>query len=140
MAALALTVGCGDDPGVETQVAFQMEGIACDQPGILAYLQVTGVPGICPLEVGEDRTVQGRCAPVPTGAIRDFRLVYYIQVDGEEVQLATATIQVDLREQSSSSVVLDFQPSMLVTSMDDDGDGRVNLVEFCEGTNPRQQD
>lgn len=138
LASCAVILSCGDAPEVATELAFQVAEDVCDQPGLQAYLQVTGIPGICPLTVNPDRTIEGRCAPIPTGAIRDVRLVYYIVQADEEVRLATATVQVDLRDVENRSVRVNFNSSMLVTSFDDDEDGQTNLDEFCVGTDPRQ--
>lgn len=130
---------CGDD-AAPLQVNFQMQTLDCDRAGLLAYLQVIGVPGICPLQVNADRTVSGACAPVPTGEIREFRLVYYTVLDEQEVQLATVRTQVDLRDESRSSIVVDFEASPIMSDIDEDDDGRSNLVEFCEGTDLRVPD
>ncbi|MEM7675526.1 MAG: hypothetical protein AAF449_05935 [Myxococcota bacterium] len=140
--ALLSVMGCGDDSS-DLQVRFQMQTIGCNQPGLSAYLQVTGVPGVCELNIGEDRTVSGRCAAVPTGAVRIFRLVYFFRMPGERpvnVDLARISVELDLRNETRTSIVLAFPADRLVTSMDDDDDGRSNLTEFCEGTDPTTRD
>lgn len=143
---LAAVFGCGDD-APELQVNFQMQTVGCMRPGMSAYLQVTGVMGVCRLDIGSDRTVSGRCASVPTGAVRTFRLVYFFEVPetpGSErminVDLATVSMEVDLRNETRSSIALVFPADRLMTDMDDDDDGRSNLTEFCEGTDPRTRD
>ena len=135
-----VAMGCGGSDDGATRLSFPLQGELCAQPGLLAYLQVTGVPGICPLEVGADRTVSGRCDGVPTGQIRELRLVYYIQADGREVRLAQATTQLDLRNQTDAQVDVVFEADDLITSFDEDEDGRSNLLEFCEGTDPLATD
>ena len=137
---LGLGVACGDDDGASMQFEFQIQALECEQPGLLAYIQVTGVPGICPLTVAEDRTVSGVCGPIPVGAVRDVRLVYYTVVDNVEIQLAVASTQLDLRGEPDETVTVEFQSNQIVTNLDDDSDGRTNIVEFCEGTNPRRAD
>lgn len=134
----ASLAACGGDEVFDVEAAFQIEGL-CDRPGLLAYVQGTGVSGICPLTVGADRTVRGTCA-VPTGEIREFRLTYYTVVDGREVTLAFIVASLDLRDVREDRLVLEFDPAALTSDLDDDGDGRTNLAEFCEGTNPRIRD
>lgn len=137
--ALAVGPGCGpDEAGM--QVRFQAQIASCDQPGLRAYLQVAGVPGVCPLQVAENRTVSGACAGVPTGQVRRLRITYYTVVDGREVPLAYADATVDLRGETQPRVVVVFSEDALDTDLDDDLDGRSNLEEFCAGTNPRRAD
>lgn len=123
----------------EQQVSFQAHRLACDVPNMEAWLKVTGVDGICPLEVQPDRTITGVCAGVPGKAQRVFRIEYTFLLRGERVQLASANLVVDLTDESSETVVIDFSNAELMTDLDDDGDGTSNIVEFCTGRDPRNR-
>lgn len=133
----------------EQRIAFQRHALMCEIPGcfqlpdgvpcIQAKLEATGVPGVCPLDVLEDRTVSGSCR-TPAHEVRDFRLVYYTYAGPEEVQLAVVLARLDLREETNENIQLTFPQEMLLTNFDQDQDGRSNIQEICEGTNPVLQD
>jgi hypothetical protein len=129
---------CGEAPAApEMRVGFRAHALACDVPGLQAWLKVQGVEGVCPLEVAPDRTVSGTCGPVPGGRERVFRIEYSVVLPSEgRVRLASANITVDLRETTE----VDFRQAEIITNLDDDGDGRSNIVEFCAGGNPRDRD
>ena len=149
--ASVLSLGCGPEDGLEPEarIAFQRHALSCDIPGcsmlpegvtcIQAKLEATGVPGVCPLEVNADRTVTGVCR-TPAQDIRDFRLVYYTFRGVEEIQLAVVLARLDLREETRRSITLEFPQGRVMADLDDDNDGRSNIQEVCEGTNPRLQD
>lgn len=131
------------------RIAFQQHALACDIPGcdqipdgvtcIQAKLEATGVEGVCPLVVGADRSVTGTCR-TPAQAIRDFRLVYYTFQGIDEIQLAVVLARLDLREETRSSIVLEFPANRVMADFDDDLDQRTNIEEVCAGTNPRAMD
>ncbi len=137
---LAVVGACGDDLGVPLELRFANQVLECTGPDMQAYLQVLGVDGVCPLTVNEDRTVSGVCEPVPLGAVRDFRVTYFYEIAGERIDLAIVTEQVDLRGETRETIVLEFKEENLVIDFDDDRDGRVNIEEFCSGTDPRIPD
>lgn len=138
--AIVGAVACGDAPADSRPVAFQVDPGLCAPPALEAYLQVLGVSGICPLEVAADRTVRGRCAVAPTGALTTVRLVYHTVIDGRSYILATVDSEVDLTDDDPQTIALEFPAAGLVTDEDADGDGRSNLQEFCDGTDLRTPD
>lgn len=150
-AALCMTA-CGGEPGDEgptQRFEFQRHALLCEVPGcfqlpegvtcLQAKLEATGVPGVCPLNVLEDRTVSGSCR-TPAHEVRDFRLVYYSYVGTVEVQLAVVLARLDLREETKENIRLEFPQDHLMTDFDEDQDGRTNLAEICAGTNPTIND
>ncbi len=135
---LVCALGCGGDPGVAAHIAFQAHAVvACNagDPPLKARLQASGVDGFCPLQVGGDRMVTGTCFDVPAKAVRAFRLIYYATYD-RDYELAVAAQTLDLTDETRKTVVLDFPADSLDTNRDDDGDGFINLVEFCCGSHP----
>ena len=132
--AIMGAVACGDSPPDGRPVAFQVAAGLCAPPALEAYLQVLGVPGICPLDVAADRTVSGRCTVAPTGAITTVRLVYHTVIDGRSYILATVDSEVDLTDDGPQAIELEFPETGLDTDIDADLDGRSNLQEFCDGT------
>lgn len=147
----ALGLACGGEAPEEagTRIAFKAHNLMCDIPGcsmlpegvpcVRAKLEASGVPGVCLLEVDRDRNVSGVCR-TPAQEIRDFRLEYYTYIGTSELQLAVVLARLDLREETRRSIDLEFPQSRVDTSIDDDRDGRSNLQEFCEGTNPNEAD
>jgi predicted lipoprotein with Yx(FWY)xxD motif len=65
--------------------------------------------------------------------------VYYVllAMQNDPVELATISLQADLRSISSKAVVIDFNQGELVRDYDDDQDGKSNLDEVCAGEDPR---
>lgn len=118
-------------------VGFRAHALKCDVADIEAKLQIAFVDEECPLTVNEDRTVEGTCPAVPTGSVRDFRLIYFKMLPGDPVplDLASAIETADLRSVKSSPFTLSF--NSVDTDIDDDGDNASNIVEVCEGKNPR---
>ncbi|MEQ8278294.1 MAG: hypothetical protein RMA76_37970 [Deltaproteobacteria bacterium] len=143
-AALLALAACGGEPGDEEPamaIGFQMHALQCDVPGMMARLEVSGVPGICPLQVNADRTVTGVCKPVPTGEIRDFRLIYfYFPTPTTELELATVIARLDLRNETREQVRVEFPADRVFTELDADADTRSNIEEFCMGTDPLRAD
>lgn len=158
LASTALACG-GEETGTTMramEIGFRMHALECERPGIQAKLDTLrasagpdkefGDEGVCLLPVDANRMVRGTCYDVPAGDVIFFRLVYYITFQGAEgdwpvdVELATAVDQLDLRNQRQRTVRLEFGPDQLYTELDTDGDGRTNLQEFCEGTNPLARD
>lgn len=136
----ATLAACGGEATEGTAIALRVHQMGCTIPALQASLQVEGLAERCPLEVRADtQTVEGRCAAVPTGAVVDLRLVYYVLVamENDPVELATIALQADLRSISSKAVVVDFNQGELVRDYDDDQDGKSNLTEVCAGGNPR---
>ena len=133
---MLLLAACGGEPGGEMNIAFKMHAqVQCDREGMQARLQASGVQGFCPLMVNADREVTGTCFNVPAGAERAFRLIYYASFD-RDYELAVATQTLDLTDEKRSTIVLQFEEESLDTNRDDDGDGFINLVEFCCGSHP----
>lgn len=147
--ALAACGGPGPDEAEKTRIGFKVHELECPMMGcngqlqqgcLLARLGVSGIAGECrtpDLIVTPDRRVTGACAGVTTGEIRDFRLVYYQLIGQEEVDLATVVARLDLRGETNDTVRIDFPAERIATDFDDDADGRINIAEFCAGTNPR---
>lgn len=138
-AALVL-VGCGEAPAplMTSHVSFKAHPLLCTptQP-LEAWLRVAGVEGACPLDVAPDLTVSGACSGVPAHAVREFRLEYFFVLNNERIALASASVFVDLRDETRGIVPVDFGRAPLETNLDDDGDEMTNLEEFCAGRNPR---
>jgi hypothetical protein len=137
--ALAAT-GCGVEAQGTARIALRMHQLGCEIPPLQAKLEVTGQAEDCPLEVSADRTVSGVCPAIPTGAVLEFRLLYFLLTEGPGdplVQLATAIESLDLTETSDREVTLSFPASSLNRDYDDDMDGQSNIAEVCAGTNPR---
>ncbi len=133
---LLLAIGCGGEPEPSMHIGFKMhEVVSCDREGMQARLQASGVDGFCPLMVSADREVTGTCFNVPAGAERAFRLIYYVTLD-RDYELAVATQTIDLTKEKRKSIVLEFPADSLDTNRDDDGDGFINLIEFCCGSHP----
>lgn len=131
---------CGGEATEGTPIALRAHQMGCTIPALQATLQIAGVAERCPLEVRADtQTVEGRCAAVPTGTVIDLRLVYYVllAMQNDPVELATSSLQADLRSISSKAVVIDFNQGELVRDYDDDQDGKSNLDEVCAGEDPR---
>lgn len=139
LVALGLLAACGGEPDDEVTYGFKSHALQCEVPGMQARLDVSGVDGVCPLSVNADRTVTGVCRPVPAGEIRDFRLVYFYDLGGVEVDLATVIARLDLRGETRDTVRLEFPADRVFSDIDDDSDGRTNIEEFCAGTNPRDR-
>lgn len=137
--ALASTLsGCGgEDGGAPLRVGFQMHALEC-QPEVQleAKLQISGVEGFCALVVEDDRTVSGLCPNVPTGAVRVFRLIYFVTLLGVEVQLASVVQTLDLTGETRRAITLELPADQVATGYDDDGDGMTNLVEVCTNRDP----
>ena len=136
MLLLSLCFACGAEPSMH--IAFKMhEQLICDtvEPPMQASLQASEIDGFCPLMVNADREVSGTCFNVPAGAVRAFRLIYYASYD-RDYELAVATETLDLTKEKRSSIVLSFDEESLDTNRDDDGDGFLNLVEYCCGSHP----
>jgi hypothetical protein len=144
LACLALAGSCGGaEEAPPLEFAFRMHALDCGASVPLqARLEVSGVEGVCPLDVRADRTVLGVCRGIPTGELRDFRLVYYYfdAALQDEVQLAAVTARVDLRDARERQLRLEFPADRMDTSADDDGDCRSNLFEYCSGRSPRSSD
>lgn len=143
IAALALLAlaGCGPEedapPPASMHVGFRMHALECTIEGrIEAKMQIAGIQDPCPLEVNPDKTVSGTCPNIPTGAVRMFRLVYFITLDGVEVQLAIILQTVDLTGETRRTVTVEFSSEEIFTDFDDDGDRVTNLVEVCMGRDP----
>lgn len=136
-AVLLLSLACAPEP-TEMHIGFQMhEQVSCGtvEPPMQASLQASEVEGFCPLMVSANRQVTGTCYDVPAGAVRAFRLIYYATYD-RDYELAVATETLDLSNASEKSIVLEFDEESLDTNRDDDGDGFLNLVEYCCGSHP----
>ncbi len=138
--AAGFALACGE-PGPELEVGFSTHRLECEVRDLQAWLQVSGVDGFCPLEVLPDRTIQGVCGPVPGRAERVFSILYYVFLPNftgvsTQVDLARASLAVDLTEETREEVPVDFGAATLVTSFDADLDGLSNLVEVCRGTDP----
>ena len=140
---LVVSVACGGAPSADDgamRVGVSFRALECTRDGVQAKLQVTGGYE-CPLVLRADGTAHGVCSAIPTGGIRDFRLVYFIVLEANRpetlLELATAVITRDLTHYSDSELRLVFTPADLETDLDDDGDGQSNVTEFCLGTNPR---
>ena len=71
-------------------VGFQAHALECEVEGLEAWLRVSGVDGVCRLDVGPDNTVSGRCRGVPGRAERVLRLEYFTVIVGFNVPLAAA--------------------------------------------------
>lgn len=138
VAVLGILMSCGGGESElqRSEVRFSAHPLACDVPGMEAWLRVTGVDGVCPLTVAADRTVSGSCAGVPGRAERVFRIEYFVVLMGRRVQLASANLVVDLTEETREIVPIDFSRAQVVTELDLDGDGATNLFEFCTGRDP----
>ncbi|MEQ9500778.1 MAG: hypothetical protein RIT81_28155 [Deltaproteobacteria bacterium] len=142
-AALLALAACGgepEEPGME--IAMQMHALQCDVPGMQARLTVSGIlDRVCPLQVNADRTVTGICRPIPTGEIRDFRLIYfYYPTPTTELELATVIARLDLRNETREQVRVEFPADRVFTELDADADTRSNIEEFCTGTDPLRAD
>lgn len=134
--ALGLGSGCGDASDPEP-VSFQAHALACEVPGMQAWLRVTGLEmRVCHLQVDADGTVSGLCGGVPGGAERTFSLEYYVVLAMRRVLLAKVELVVDLTDETDDVVPLDFSQAPVFTDLDDDNDGVSNLVEFCSGRDP----
>ncbi|MCK6546792.1 hypothetical protein L6R52_13155 [Myxococcota bacterium] len=131
---LASASACGGDDGLP--VAFRRHALLCEPEGkIEAKMQISDV-GFCDLEVADDRTVSGVCPNVPTGAVRIFRLIYFVVIEGREVQLATVLQTLDLTGETRRTITLEFSSDAVETNYDDDADGQSNIVELCTGRSP----
>lgn len=149
LAAGQLSCG-GEEPAEGSPIRFQQHALMCNLPGcdqlpegvtcIQAELAASGVGGTCQLVVSQDRTVSGVCR-TPAKEVRDFRLVYYTYIGADKIQLAVVLARLDLREETRSQIELVFPQNRVMAGVDegfdDDGDGRSNIQEVCEGTNPR---
>jgi len=133
-----LAAGCGGAETEGTAFALRIQQMGCRVPALQANLQIQGMSERCPLTVKtETQTVEGRCPGVPTGRIVGLRLVYYVLLgENDPADLATISVDVDLRDIGSSAVV-DFNQGELVKDYDDDMDGKTNLAEVCSGGDPR---
>lgn len=132
-----ISSACGGPPALAPlELAFQRHALSCEMRGLGAKLQIGGVEGFCPLRVTEDNKVSGLCEDVPAGGVRVFRLVYFVEVSGMEVELAVAIEMLDLREETRSTITLEFSSDAIETGFDDDGDRVSNLAEVCMGRNP----
>lgn len=143
----------GEEPAEGSHIQFQQHALMCDIPGcdmlptgitcIQAELSATGVGGTCQLTVGQDRTVSGICR-TPAQEVRDFRLAYYTYVGAQKIDLAVVLARLDLRGETRSQIELIFPQNRVMAGandgFDDDSDGRSNIQEICEGTNPRLMD
>jgi hypothetical protein len=132
--ALAGLAACGGEDGIS--VAFRRHALLCEPEGkIEAKMQISDV-GFCSLEVGDDRTITGVCPNVPTGAVRIFRLIYFVVIEEREIQLATVIQTLDLTGETRRTITLEFSSDAVETNYDDDGDGESNIVELCTGRSP----
>jgi hypothetical protein len=128
-----LLAGCG---GSDLEVGFAIHRqVSCKSEGLAANLEASGIEGVCPLIVNEDRTVSGVCHAVKTGEPRAFRLVYYMTLD-REYELAVAQETLDLTEVKRKTIVLTFEEEGINIDIDDDGDTFLNVEEFCCGSHP----
>lgn len=136
-----LFAACGgaEAPVMTAQVGFKVHALKCDRDGLLAKMQVQVEGGYeCPLLVNADRTVQGSCSSIPTGAIREFRLIYFAKRPGEpDLDVATALTEADLRGYTRAQLRVEFPQASINTDIDDDQDGKSNIVEWCSMENPR---
>lgn len=126
------------------QVAFRAHDLdtECALDGIEVKMQVTGGYE-CQLALNADREVEGVCPRIPAGAVREFRLVYYTVLStmpDVPLDLAVALTTVDLTGYDRADLVLVFPQESVSTDIDDDQDNKVNLFEWCTGTNPRFPD
>jgi len=137
--ALVMFAGCGGEPQPGLQVGFKMHALKCERTDMQARIQVQVEGGYdCPLTVNPDRTVHGRCPSIPTGAIREFRLIYFAEIPGQQnLDLATALTEADLRGWTREEVAVEFPQASVSTDIDDDSDGMSNIVEWCTMQNPR---
>ena len=123
---------------MDLSLGFRRHELKCDRPGMQAKLQIIGAPD-CALTVKDDKRVEGLCAGVPTGQERQFRLVYFAEIQttvgGPTLDLAVALKSVDLTEQTRQELVLVFD--RIDEFPNDDGDSASNLEEWCNGSNPR---
>jgi hypothetical protein len=138
---LTALASCGGEPA-RLRFAFRIAGLApagCMLPGLQAKLEVAPFPD-CPLTVASDDTVTGDCPAVPAGAMREFKLVYFVLLANDpkpELDLATAVADVDLTGWTQKTLELDFPSDSINTDIDDDNDGLSNIQELCMGKNPR---
>lgn len=107
------------------------EGTQC----LNAKMEATGVPGVCPLDVASDRSVTGSCR-TPGKELRDFQVIWYAYAGPQEVTVARATTQLDLRQVRQASLPLTFGADTTQADFDDDLDNKTNLAELCAGTDP----
>jgi hypothetical protein len=139
----AVVAACGSGTSdVGIQIGTTGNALACHVMGLQAKLQVSGVSPDCALQVNSDDSVMGTCPAIPTGAVREFRLLYFALLPPnspppQELDLAQASVSVDLRNWSSNNLIISYPPDSLDTSFDDDMDGVNNLRELCTGMNPR---
>lgn len=125
-------------------IALRPHQLACDIQGLQAKLQISG-HGDCDLSVradGEQKLIEGVCLDVPAGEPRQFRLVYFVSIEGDPVDLnlATAFAEADLTDWDREEYVLSFAASDLFVDIDDDADKVSNLEEVCANRNPRHFD
>lgn len=131
--------GSADEPA-PIAIRFQQHALGCRIPILQAKLQILGLKGFCALDVAENGTVSGICPAVPTGKVRTFRLVYFVEWPSPagtnvEVQLATILLQVDLTNIKKRQILVDFPQDDLYTDYDDGG-GMPNLQRVCAGRSP----
>ncbi|MBI2377654.1 MAG: hypothetical protein HYV07_26875 [Deltaproteobacteria bacterium] len=141
VAFLSIVVGCGGSEASSIALSLRPHQLACDVPGLQAKLQISGV-GDCKLSVrvdGEAKLIEGVCRDVPAGEVRQFRLVYYVSIEGDpnDLNLATAYAEADLADLDREEYVLSFAVSDLFVDIDEDGDEVTNLEEICAHRNPR---
>lgn len=138
LAASAVACGGEAEPEATMQVAFRQHALKCDRPGMQAKLQVAGSTD-CDLVVGADRTVEGVCRRVPTGQVRQLRLVYFATLDPPAdpatLDLAVAFGQADLTDQRDAELIVTFD--RIDEYPNDDPDPASNLEEWCNFGNPR---
>lgn len=136
---LPLVVACGGPDDTQTmRIGLSPEAMPCMVPGLQAKMQISGQPE-CLLDITGAQEASGVCPRVKTGGMVAFRLVYFVNLDGDPmpVELATATLYKDLTKVSGAKLLLDFTPEPLETGEDDDMDTMTNLQEVCAGRNPR---
>jgi hypothetical protein len=142
LAVLVAAAGCGGEVEPELAVAFRTHALECTTPfPMQARLEVSGVPGVCLLEIDAEGRATGACRGIPTGEERVFRLVYYVEdpAVGDAVEVATVAETYDLRDPPGRTVRIEFSASALFYP-DTDRDGRGNLWEYCNGRSPVQSD
>jgi hypothetical protein len=140
---------CGGNVGeVGIQIGTAAHALSCHVAGLQAKLLVGGAlpdAGVidCPLQVNSDDTVQGTCPAIPTGSVDEFRLLYFVELDPsqpppQELDLAQASVMVDLRNFGAKNLDISYPPNSIDTSsFDDNMDGVSNLMSVCTGQNPR---
>jgi hypothetical protein len=117
---------------------FVQHALLCSQNGLEVKLQAQGLED-CPLALTPQNTVAGTCGGFVPGQVQQLRLLYFARLPApaqpEILELASATTLLDLTGFEGEEAVVNFD--RIDHYPDDDGDGRPNLTEWCEATDPR---